>query len=245
MSAAQRLRLNVADLFLQNDVSGTRAQTVMSDVHACGIEGFTQLAKAGGSGKHKHNTRRDLRRALLKGKHWPELYYAKIRVYAPKLQREVLSWVPLMLPHELLGTLVKFNGTAPLLQVQGLSSESLKNLLAARQELQNPELMPLGMWCDGCPCNWDRTKSVEVWSLNLPGITEWQSLRMPLATIFKEFVISENTFDDVLSVFAWSMQQLALGLYPVQRHDGTAFGPKDAKRKRLASKAIGICAAVV
>ena len=79
MSAAQRLRLNVADLFLQNDISATRTQTVMSDVQACGIEGFTRLAKAGGSGKHKHNIRRDLRRVLLKGKHWPELYYAKIK----------------------------------------------------------------------------------------------------------------------------------------------------------------------
>ena len=107
----------------------------------------------------------------------------------------------MMLPHELIGTLVRFNGAAPLLQVQGLSPESLRNLNAARQELQNPELMPLGMWCDGCPCNWDRTKSVEVWSLNLPGITEWQSLRMPLATLFKEFVISENTVDYAHVVF--------------------------------------------
>ena len=245
MSAAQRLRLNVADLFLQNDVSATRTQTVMSDVNACGVEGFTQLAKAGGSGKHKGNIRRDMMRSCLKGSHWPDLYYARIRVYAPNLQREVVSLVPMMLPHELIGALVKFNGKAPLLQTQGLSAESAKNLAAARQELQDPELMPLGLWCDGCPCNWDRTKSVEVWSLNIPGISEWQALRLPLVTLFKQFVITENTFDDVLTVLAWSMQHLALGVYPLHRHDGTPFGQKDAKRKRQASSAIGVTAAVV
>ncbi len=72
MPPCQRLRQNIADLFLSNDVSGARAQTVMSDVNACGVEGFDRLAKTGNNGKCKKNAPRDIRRVLLRGNHcWP------------------------------------------------------------------------------------------------------------------------------------------------------------------------------
>ncbi len=183
---------------------------------------------------------------MLRGNHWPSSpFHARIRVFSPKLQQEVLAWVPLLLPHELVGTLVRFNGKNALLQTGGLCAESARNLAAAKVELQDPELMALGLWCDGCPCNWDRTKSVEVWSLNTPGIPEWGSLRIPLATLFKQFVVNHHTFDDILEVLSWSMQHLALGTYPTRRHNDDAFGATDAKRKKLAGKDIGISAAIV
>lgn len=242
---AQKLKQNPEDLFLANDVSGARAQTIFADTDACGVEGFSRLARAGNRGRLKGNASRDLRRKIAKTKQWPDLYHARIRVYSPKLQQEVISWVPMMLPHEVIGTLVKFNGKAQMLQSDGLCGESARNLAAAKQVLQEADLMPLGLWCDGCPCNWDRTQSVEVWSMNLPGISQWQALRIPLAVIFKKYVVSEHTFDDILTVFSWSMQHLATGVYPSHRHDGLPFGSKDSKRKKLSGKNIGITAAIV
>ena len=45
-------------------------------------------------------------------------------------------------------------------------------------------MTPIGLWGDGVPCNWDRTESVEVISMNLPGQDgQWGPLRIPLVAI--------------------------------------------------------------
>ena len=41
------------------------------------------------------------------------------------------------------------------------------------------DLLGLGIKGDGCPCNWDRTRSLQLLSMNLPGLTrEFKNLRI-------------------------------------------------------------------
>lgn len=77
---AERLRANLVDLFLSNQMSGLRAQSVFSDVHANQVPGFKKLAKAGKHGCRKRNVARDLRRTLIKNKVWPKPYLAQVMV---------------------------------------------------------------------------------------------------------------------------------------------------------------------
>ena len=103
----KKLRANLADLILENDISGTRAQSVFDDAHAAGLREFRELAKppAGGGPRNKSNLVRNLRRKLFKRTHWPNPYYAKVRVWNKRTQMETTAWLPFMLPHELLSTM--------------------------------------------------------------------------------------------------------------------------------------------
>jgi hypothetical protein len=235
-----RMRNNLVDLFLSNDISSARAQSLFDDADQCKIGGFRKLAKIGNRGKTMGNCARDARQLLIKDKKWPPLYVFRCRVYSPKLQQEVLALVPMLLPHELLGAIAKKNETASLTQTGGLCATTLKHLESARIELQDANLIPIGLWGDGCPCNWDRTQSLEVFSLSLPGIPEWEHMRIPLAAVLKKHVVTHNTFDDMLAVFAWSMRCLATGVYPSSRHDGSAFSKRDPFRKKKSMKEIGV-----
>ena len=243
--ALQRLRANLGDLFLSNTISGARAHTVFEDCDDAGIPGFRKLAKTGKRGGLKNNIPRDLRRLLSKNKAWPKPYFCRCRVWSTKLQREVWTTIPIMLPHELLAALLKYSTLESLLDLSGLGDATAKNLATLKAALGEELLIPLGIWGDGCPANWDRTESIEVWSLNFPGIAAWSNLRLPLSLISKKFVSSVNTFDDIFTVLSWSMRHCALGVWPNCRHNGEPFGHTDPNRAKASGKPFGFKAAVV
>ena len=65
------------------------------------------------------------------------------------------------------------------------------------------KLIGVGIWGDGAPCNWDRSDSIEVCSMLLPGLSEeWRNLRIPLTGLSKKHVITPSTFHDICEVFA-------------------------------------------
>lgn len=245
LAARDRLSDNLADLYLSNILSGQRIHSVFEDAHAAQVPGFRKLAAAGAHGRHRQHLGRDIRRRLLKNKGWPKLYYFKCRVWSIKLQREIRTTLPIMLPHEILATLLKYNTLDSLLDLSNLSDATAKNLETAKMTLAEEKLIPLGIWGDGCPANWDRTESIEVWSLNFPGIGAWQNLRLPLTVISKKNVSCQNTFDDCFEVLAWSMRHLAIGRFPSCRHNGEAFDKSDPGRSKQSNKSLGCQAAVV
>ena len=53
MSTAKRFRFNIADLFLRNEVSGTRAASIYRDAGDAGAKGVADLRRLG-SKKHVH-----------------------------------------------------------------------------------------------------------------------------------------------------------------------------------------------
>ena len=117
----------------------------------------------------------------------------------------------------------------------GLDPKSQEQLLRMQTPHGSP-LLALGLWGDGVPCNWDRTESVEVFSLNLPGQAgKYSTLRLPLTGLSRK-QISEHTFYDIMDVLSLSLRHCYAGTLPRCRHDGAAFWKSDQKRKKLYEK---------
>ena len=92
-------------------------------------------------------------------------------------------------------------------------------------------LLPLGLWGDGAPTQWDREESIETFSLNLPGQAgDYKQLRLPLAAFAKKH-ICEHTWCDICEVLVRSFQILATGIAPVCRHDNSPWLASDRWRQ--------------
>ncbi len=169
-----RTKRRVEDLFLRNVISGEDAQELLMDGVRDGLSRPHELTNlASGT---KKNVARNLRRKILKPhkKTWPAPYVASIRVWDRKKGREVRKPLPILLPHELVGNLLREHSPETLTQQTWMDPTTSSHLERAKSELGLATAQPLlglGLWMDGVPCNWDRTDSLEVFSLNLPGIS--------------------------------------------------------------------------
>ena len=210
---AQRLRANVQDLFAANQVSGNRVQELINDIADAGNVDFERLR-----GRLGGHASRNLRRSFLKRCQWPHLYWAEIRLLNLRLQEEEYQWCAFILPHEYLEVLARLGDPEVLLARGGLDPCTLEHLVSCEGEA-GEQLLPVGLWGDGVPVNWDRTESVETFSMHLPGQDgEYRSLRLPLTAISRKQV-STNTWYDIMSVFNWSFTQCGAGSLPLIRHD--------------------------
>ena len=239
---AKSLRANLVDLFASNVVSGHRAQELFADAHAAGAANIGALSRR----SHKKHACRDLSRKLLKLSAWPDLYMAKIRVWNTKVAKEEESCMAFLLPHELLARIAKFSTRQVLMSTSSLDPKSLTHLQNC-QARSGQALLACGLWGDGVPCNWDRTDSLELFTLNLPGLpAPWSNIRIPLCALSKKHISSKNTYDDLLGVLAWSFKHLAIGKAPSARHDGSPFGALDGtRRKTIAGKSLDIAGTLV
>jgi hypothetical protein len=96
-------------------------------------------------------------------------------------------------------------------------------------------LIPLGLWGDGVPFNFDRSESLECFTLKLPGLTGvHEHMRMPLAVISRKYLLNQHTFDDIVAVLTWSLQMAASGIMPSSRHDNSQFNKQDSWRRKAA-----------
>lgn len=243
VSANKRFRNNLADLFLNNDVSGNRALSLYKDARLANTENVRDLSDIRTDG----NTHRNLLKKLLKKnkKQWPAIYYAKIRVFDIQKQREVRKDIGFFLIHELLAKLAAKSNLSKLCDPAALSDLQQAQLQSCKAELgldQASLLIPVGLWGDGAPCNWDRSESLEVFTLSFPGVdpnNKAAKIRMPLCAVNHKFTVSHNTFDDILEIVAWSLQMCALGQFPASRHDGSPWLKSDRSRAGLGGKELG------
>ena len=97
----RRLRSNLSDHFLSNDVSSSRAQSLFDDGELAGARHVADLAAVGQRGSLGKNLARDLKRKLLNSSNWPKPYIAQVRTWNQKSEKEEWSSVPLLLPHEI------------------------------------------------------------------------------------------------------------------------------------------------
>ena len=241
---AQRFRANAGDLYLGNDVSASRAKTLFHDAHLAGAKHVADIAKGSA-----HNASRDLPRKLLRGKKWPKLYEAAIRIWDPKLQKKTTVKLPMLLPHEVLHVMLKYNEPKDLARTTSMSEVAKTHLENAKDSMNlSGHVLGIGMWADGVPCNWDRTESAEVFSWNTPALG-WESsnLRIPITAIEKSWLLKDGTtYRDILSVITWSMKHLAAGRFPATRNDGASFSkPQDRERRKWTTKPIGISGILV
>jgi hypothetical protein len=231
---SKRFKPDVAELFLSNTVSADRAQRLYNNAYQVDKEDIKPFVKEYKATNQK-NVARDLRRKLRKGSKWPTPYYAEIMCFNPKTQMNERMRVPMWLPHELVSALHDKNGIH-LLNQDGYDLASLAHLAKVAEHLRvSPSnLVGVGLWCDGTPFNRNRSKSLEVISMNFPGVGT--DLRLPLLAIPKDFLATHTTYDDIFEVLAWSFQCLYKGRHPRCRHDGSAFQRTDAKRTKKIDK---------
>ena len=249
----KRFKANVGDLFLSNDISGIRAQSLCADALDAGASAscLKRMAKAGVSGKRPGNIARDIGRQLkAKRTKWPPLYWAHVRVWDPKTQAEKLHLMPIYLPHELVRAVCEKGSKDKLLATGGMCAETLDHMADVKAKIGCDDVLGCGLWGDSMPFNWDRSESVFAFSMNFPGLgDEYKNLRLPLFAINKKFMAKGGkTIDDVCEVLRWSFVCMATGQMPTARHDGSPWGEgirvgrksSDHRRKKQAQSSIGV-----
>ena len=236
VSPQKRLRENIIDLFLGNDISGPRANAIFRDADAAGAAGFRDLKKTGAGGRQPGNSSRDILRKLRKMMGWPRPYTVEVPMWDARSQTEVMAPIQLLLPHELIHSLgSKAASLAALCREEGLCASSRDYVAELKRKLACENLVPLSLWLDGVPCNWDRSQSLECIAMSLPGqVGKFGNLRLPLCVINKRFCIKRTTIDAILNVLCYSFRCLLMGKHPTRRHDGTPFTSADAKRSQAA-----------
>jgi hypothetical protein len=248
----KRLRENLKDIFANNLLAAGRVQEVIDDIADCDVPAMHSLRSSSMRGDAKSrrvmqskNASRNLTRKLLKGNQWPPLYHADIRVKDLKTGDEVWQRCSFLLPHEFVNVLEKFGDHEQLLSTRGLDPLSASHLHTCQAKAK-ARLVPLGLWGDGVPCNWDRSDSVETFSLNLPGqVGKFKPLRLPLTALARKQV-SAHTWDDIMEVLSWSLRSCSTGVLPSKRHDGAEWLKSDRARAKAAeSGTVGCRAALV
>ena len=110
----------------------------------------------------------------------------------------------------LLDPCVQDRPTAEVLLRQELGRQDRGHLSTVCQEMGcDPQsTIGLGLWGDGVPYNYDRSASVDIFSLNFPGFGDDHPLkdtRIPLVAMDHKHVVKGKTFDDILEIIAWSL----------------------------------------
>ena len=126
-----------------------------------------------------------------------------------------------------------------LLQQTGVSADTEPHMQHCANQLGSA-VLGVGLWADGVPCNWDRSQSLECFSMFFPGWPKnFRQVRLPILVLQKRFVIQQQTFDDVCEVLKYSFGCLAAGVFPRTTPGGEAWHATDSKRRPWSGKPIG------
>ena len=230
----QRLRGNLAHLVATNDLSTNRVADIMRDVHAVDNGSFADVARLDPSA---NCLSRNVRRKLMKNSSWMPIYWAKVRCKQPRCDTVQPRWVAFHLVHEMVHAIVQQGVLSKILETDNMERLSLEHLRSCELDAQC-KLLGLGVWADGIPCNWDRTETVDCYSLCLPGIGgDFKNVRLPITGISHKNVCAE-TWDDVCAVIKWSLEALKTGKMPTARHDNSPWRTSDCQRKKLQGTAL-------
>ena len=228
----QRLRSNLETLHLSGELSASRLAEIAGDINGVDGASFPEVARYRAKATYRdgHVSRFFRSRFRKKMSWWPH-YWAQVRCKNVKTGKEELQWLAFHLPHEIISVLEAMS-TEKLMDKLGLDPVALRHLLKVEAETEC-SMLGVGIWGDECPCNWDRTESVSVLSLSLPGQSDpkFANFRCPI-TCFGHKQVSPNTWHDIMKVVKWSLQVLATGHPPTVRHDGTAWLKSDWKREK-------------
>ena len=225
---------DVEDLYADNFISAQRCQKVLDKAAKAGIKNIVTGPKKAGVVRSSlgKNLARDITRRKLKGSKWPDKYWFDCRVWDRKRDKEVTVKICIFLIHEILMTVWNLGLPEVILGTDNYDKVSKDHMDWMKEQLGVEELLGFGLHGDGAPCNYDRTESVVVISINLPGLKGKNGrMRIPLV-VLPDHAISDNTFDDIHEVFAWSMRHMLSGTWPEARHDNAMWDASDSRRKK-------------
>ena len=178
---------------------------------------------------HDFFAARDMLRRCLRKSQWSEIYEAEIRVWNEKLNVTKYAKMAFMLPHEILNSLLKKN---PKFNSEDLTAaaESVRQHCRDVTEGYGQTMIPMALWSDGTRYSWDRTSSLEVIMMSLPGLGPPNSTwRFPVTALPKNCIAKGETFEDIWEIVACSCRCLFLGKMPTLGHDGSQLKTGRAK----------------
>jgi hypothetical protein len=168
----------------------------------------------------------------LKNIKWPDRYWAEVRVWDKKTQTEGKQWICIHLIHEILDTIFRLGLKDVILSEDKMDKVGKEHMQWMRDALSLDELLGFGIHGDGVPCNYDRTESVELISINLPGVGgAYARMRIPLICL-PHYYVSENKVDDLMEILVWSMRHALAGTRPCERHDASQWPKTDVRRSK-------------
>ena len=97
IAAEGAFRRNITAIYLRNKLSAKDTAELIRDADVSGARQLSDLAKAGGGGKHPKNYQRDLTRNMVKGCLMPEPYFAEITVIDRNTNKSTTAWLPFLL----------------------------------------------------------------------------------------------------------------------------------------------------
>jgi hypothetical protein len=227
-----------SETYMSGSLSGIRLQGLVAKAENAGAVGAADIAKAGKSGDLKKNIARDLNRNMRRNSLWPKFYYAKIPIWDPKLESMTLQSHPFLLPHEWIAKSMFLTGWSSVAANEALHTGIFRHMQKIAQGLGSPvsDFVPLGFHCDGVPFGSQvfYSDSLELFSLNFP--CGDIGTRIPFTAVQRTHLVKHETYNAILGVLAWSLKQLAFGVWPETRHDGSNFDMGDAHRTTLQHK---------
>ena len=103
------------------------------------------------------NISSDLMRALtIRSKCWPEMYWHQIPMFDHKQQTDALEWLPFLLPHEVIASLLKKNSCSVLACEARWDQSVLDHVAAVRRDIpgfKEVDIAAIGQWWDAVPVN--------------------------------------------------------------------------------------------
>ena len=227
--AGRPLQEQFRNLVAENSVAATTIRDLTRGVRDVAPGALPQLPRS--SARTDSNAQRNFARAFLRGSVWPRVYWARVRCLHPRTDSVRYEWIAFGLPHEYLCRLSRRSAVNVLGDRRGLDPVTERHMRSAETQA-GVRLLPLGLWGDAAPTQWDRNESIETLSLNLPGQAgDYKQLRLPMVAFAKKHTCA-HTWEDICSVLAWSFQILATGIAPVCRHDGSPWLRSDSWRQR-------------
>ena len=168
-SGAKRLKANLQDLWASGSTCTMRHASLLKDAYSAGVEEcYSRVVE-----RQKCPNTDALRSEALKGSNWPKPFVCNVPM---KNKEGELHLAPLafLLPHELIFALLQQaidqdgKSNLQLLQdVAGLDKTGRDHVEKLASQWGEP-VIPVSIWQDGVPFNWDRTDSIEIYKSVLP-----------------------------------------------------------------------------
>ena len=197
-----RFRADALELFLSGAVSAERASRLCGFAQAAGASGVQDLARA----RQGKNTARNLLRRTLRQNVWPPPYECQVRGLNQRTGKEESYSLAVMLPHEVLHAIMRANSAENIRKEQA-KIPSLQEQLQAEDE----DVLLVALWLDGVPFNSDRSQTLQCLTLSVPGLSDQADFRFPVTGFPKHFQMPACTWDDLMTITAWSLQCLYTG----------------------------------
>ena len=215
-SAEKRLRTNIQDLWAGGATTTDRHATLLRDAYACGVDGcYSRVAE-----HHQRATPESLYREALSETKWPRPKVFEVPLVRSNgdIEESPLAFI---LPHELLVALFQQiqeensgrDANRVLEEVSGLD----ETCAAHMQKLSSDwgvSPVPVSLWQDGVPFNWDRSGSLEIYSVSLPGLApkKERGYRFP-CTVVPHHMACKATHERVWEILGWSFAAMATGIF--------------------------------